>query len=416
MDGNDRRIAAFTSLGHATFHTYELSIPVFVAIWLDVFSASPAVLGTVVAAGYALVGVGAPVSGVLADAFGSKRLVLASLGGMGLGFLALSVAPSVATIGLALVVWGVAASLYHPAGLSLISRGASSRGPTLAYHGAAGNVGTALGPLVAVVLLAFFEWRVVAAALVVPAAVAIVSGVGLRFEEDAAVADGGSRGPDDGPAPATSATSASTGLAPRKLVEDTRAMLTGGFLLVFAVYVLYGVYYRGVFTFLPEVLSGLALFPPAEVFGRTVEPGRYVYSGLLMVGAVGQYVGGRLSEAVSLERAIVGVFAAVAAASLAFLPAASAGVPALLAVCAVIGFTVYVFVPLGQALIAEHAPPDVHGLTYGTTYLGFFGVGALGASLAGFVLAYASTAALFVVLAAVAAACGLLSAWLALRG
>lgn len=193
-------------------------------------------------------------------------------------------------------------------------------------------------------------------------------------------------------------------------------MLTGGFLLVFAVYVLYGVYYRGVFTFLPDVLSGLAVFPPAERFGRTVEPGRYVYSGLLMVGAVGQYVGGRLSEAVDLERAIVGVFAAVAAASLAFVPAASAGVPALLAVCAVIGFTVYVFVPLGQALIAEYAPPDVHGLTYGTTYLGFFGVGALGASLAGFVLAYASTAVLFVVLAGIAAACGLLSAWLALRG
>ena len=128
MDGNDRRIAAFTSLGHATFHTYELSIPVFVAIWLGAFDVSPALLGTVVAVGYGLVGVGAPVSGVLADAFGSKRLVLVSLGGMGAGFLALAVAPSVPAIGLALGVWGVAASLYHPAGLSLISRGARRRG------------------------------------------------------------------------------------------------------------------------------------------------------------------------------------------------------------------------------------------------------------------------------------------------
>ena len=410
MDGNDRRIAAFTSLGHATFHTYELSIPVFVAIWLDVFSTSPALLGTVVAAGYALVGVGAPVSGVLADAYGSKRLVLVSLGGMGVGFLALSVAPSVATVGVALLVWGVAASLYHPAGLSLISRGANSRGPTLAYHGAAGNVGTALGPLVAVVLLAFFEWRVVAAVLVVPAVVAVVSGLGLRFEEGAAVADGGD---GDGEA---GRTADAARLDPRSLLSDTRSMLTGGFLLVFAVYVLYGTYYRGVFTFLPEVLSGLSLFPPAELFGRTVEPGRYVYSGLLMVGAVGQYVGGRLSEAVDLEKAIVGVFAAVVAASLAFVPASSAGIPALLAVCAVVGFAVYVFVPLGQALIAEYAPADVHGLTYGTTYLGFFGVGALGASLAGVVLAYASTAALFLVLAGIAGVCGLLSAWLAFRG
>ena len=409
MDGNDRRIAAFTSLGHATFHTYELSIPVFVAIWLDAFAVSPALLGTVVAVGYGLVGVGAPVSGVLADAFGSKRLVLVSLAGMGAGFVALAVAPSVAAIGLALVVWGAAASLYHPAGLSLISRGARRRGPTLAYHGAAGNVGTALGPLVAVVLLSFFDWRTVAAVLVVPAAAAVVSGVGLGFEENAAVADGGDR-EADGAAPGGAAA-----LDPGTLLRDTRAMLTGGFLVVFAVYVLYGVYYRGVFTFLPDVLSALPLFPETTLFGRPVEPGQYVYSGLLMVGAVGQYAGGRLSERLPLERALVGVFAAVGLASLAFLPAASAGVGPLLVVCAVIGFAVYVFVPLGQALIAEHAPADVHGLTYGFTYLGFFGVGALGASLAGLVLAYGSEGALFVALAGLAGVCAALSAWLAVR-
>lgn len=419
MDGNDRRIAAFTSLGHATFHTYELSIPVFVAIWLDAFSASPALIGTVVAVGYALVGLGAPVSGILADAFGSRRLVLVSLAGMGGGFVVLSVAPSVATIGLALVVWGAAASLYHPAGLSLISRGARRRGPTLAYHGAAGNVGMAAGPLLAVVLLSFFDWRVVAGALVVPAAIAVVSGVGLRFEEDAAVADGGERRDGDGRTDVSGPDGARSGdaptLHPRTVLGDTRALFTGGFLIVFAVYVLYGTYYRGVFTFLPDVLSGLPIFPPAELFGRTVEPGQYVYSGLLTIGVVGQYVGGRISETVDLERAIVGVYAVVVVASLAFVPAASVGVPALLAVCAVIGFFVYVFVPLGQELIAEYAPADLHGLTYGYTYLGLFGVGAVGASLAGFVLAYASTSALFVVLAGLAAVCGLLSAWLVVR-
>jgi len=407
MDGNDRQIAAFTALGHATFHTYELSIPVFVAIWLSAFDVSPALLGTVVAVGYGLVGLGAPVSGVLADAFGSKRLVLISLGGMGVGFLAIAVAPSVLAVGLALVVWGAAASLYHPAGLSLISRGARRRGPTLAYHGAAGNVGTALGPLAAIVLLSFLEWRAVALALVVPAAVAVLAGLGLRFDEHAAVADGDGSSAHEGSGPPT--------LDPRTLLRDTRAVFTGAFLVVFTVYLLYGVYYRGVFTFMPDVLSSLPLFPTTTLFGRPVEPGQYVYAGLLMVGAVGQYAGGWLSEVVPLERALVGVFAVVAVASVAFLPAAGAGVPALLVVCAVIGFAVYVFVPLGQALIAGHAPAAVHGLTFGYTYLAFFGVGALGASLAGVVLAYASTAALFGVLAGFAVCCALLSAWLAIQ-
>ena len=32
MNPNDRRIVSFSMLGHALFHTYELSIPVFVVL------------------------------------------------------------------------------------------------------------------------------------------------------------------------------------------------------------------------------------------------------------------------------------------------------------------------------------------------------------------------------------------------
>jgi len=38
MDRNDRALTAFTMLGHATFHTYELVVPIFVVVWLDAFS------------------------------------------------------------------------------------------------------------------------------------------------------------------------------------------------------------------------------------------------------------------------------------------------------------------------------------------------------------------------------------------
>ncbi|WP_290813560.1 MFS transporter, partial [Halovivax sp.] len=143
MRRNDRAIARFTMIGHATFHSYELAIPLFVVVWLDVFDVSPAVLGTVVAVGYGLVGVGALPSGALADAYGSKRLVVLSMAGMGAGFALVALAPTIWILALALVCWGAAASLYHPAGLSLITRGAERRGTVLAYHGVAGNVGTA---------------------------------------------------------------------------------------------------------------------------------------------------------------------------------------------------------------------------------------------------------------------------------
>lgn len=128
MDANDRALTAFAMLGHATFHTYELVIPVFVAIWIDAFTASPALLGLVAGASYGLVGVGALPSGVLADRVGSKRLVLACLVGMSVAFGLVSVAPTLPVLAVALLLWGAAASIYHPAGLALLSRGAKARG------------------------------------------------------------------------------------------------------------------------------------------------------------------------------------------------------------------------------------------------------------------------------------------------
>ena len=83
MEANDRNVVKFTALAHALFHTYELSIPLFVGVWMADFDASAALVGTVVGAGYALVGLGAPVSGVLSDRFGSRRLISLWMVGMG---------------------------------------------------------------------------------------------------------------------------------------------------------------------------------------------------------------------------------------------------------------------------------------------------------------------------------------------
>jgi len=136
MKNNDSSIAIFTGLGHGVFHGFELVIPLFVPIWLSMFDVSATTLGLVVGAGYALIGLFAPLAGVLADVYGSKRLVLLSIGGMGLSFAALSVLQSVVALTATLMIWGAMASLYHPSGLSLISRSAEQRGTVLAYHGA----------------------------------------------------------------------------------------------------------------------------------------------------------------------------------------------------------------------------------------------------------------------------------------
>ncbi len=405
LDDNDRSITVFTALAHGIFHTYELSIPIFIVIWLDVFDVSAAVLGLVVGIGYGLVGVGAVPSGVLADRYGSRRLIVVSVVGMGGGFLALALSPSVYTLAVAVVLWGAAASIYHPAGLSLISRGARERGTVFAYHGVGGNVGTAFGPLLAALALVFLDWRLVAGLLVVPAVVVVVLGSTIDFEtdryaEEEPVADGGETDEDE--RAVGDADAAESSLTLGSFLADSRKLFTLGFALTFVVVLLYGTYYRGLLTFLPDMVANLPGFEPVTVMGQTAEPGQYVYSGLLMIGILGQYAGGRVTDLVRTEYALFSTLAVLSVMAFAFLPVASVGVVPFLALCAVLGFCLYATAPIYQVVIAEYAASDVHGLSYGYTYLGMFGVGAAGAAIAGALLTYADAGALFLTLGTVA--------------
>ena len=398
LNRNDRSIATFTGLGHGTLHGFELAIPLFVPLWLTEFDVTPTTLGIAIGAGYALVGLVAPFAGVLSDQYGSKQIVLASIGGMGFSFAALVVVESLLVLAAVLVLWGLAAGLYHPAGLSLISRGSERRGAVLAYHGAAGNVGMVLFPLATIVLLLVFDWRLVALLLSLPAALCVFVGFFLEFEGRANPNERG-----------TERRQVDVVASVRRFLGTTRGMFVGGFLILFAIQMVYGTYYRGVFTFLPEVLGDLPIFEPVVVGTHELEAGQLVYTGLLVVGIFGQYTGGMLSDRIDPERALIGNFVVLITASLLFVPAASAGITPLLFICVILGFSIYSFGPIGQSLIAEYVSEQQHGLSYGYVYLGTFGVGALGAALAGMSLDFGGMSALFAVLAALIGVCTVLA-------
>lgn len=387
MDRSDRAIAGFTGLSHGTFHGFELSIPLFVPIWIAEFGVSPTAIGIVVGAGYAIIGLGSPIAGVLADRYGSKRLVLASIAGMAVSFAAVSRAGSIYAIALALIVWGAAGSIYHPAGLSLISRNADRRGTVLAVHGAGGNLGTVLVPLIAIGLLTTVEWRLAIVLLTIPAVIAFLIGAVLRFTDTGRASGDGSR---------------SLGTAFAAVVPDARQLLVGGFAIVLAIQMVYGMYYRGIFTFLPDVLADIPLFEPVSIGDRTVETGQLAYSGLLLVGVFGQYAGGVASDRFDPERMLLTTAVVLVGSTLLFVPASQFGIWPLLAVCALLGFFIYAFAPIAQSLVAEYAPDVAHGLSFGLVYFGTFGVGAVGAAIAGAVLQIGGTPALFATLAGLA--------------
>jgi MFS family permease len=406
VDGNDRSIVGFVMIGHAMVHTYELSIPILMTIWLLEFSATAATLGVAVSIGYGVFGIGALPGGLLVDRLGSRLLISACLAGMGLSFLALSLTPGVLGVAVVLAVWGAAASVYHPAGLTLLSNGVEERGRGFAYHGMAGNAGIAGGPLVTALLLLAFDWRLVAAVLAIPALFAAVAGLVIEFDPTAAVAlSDGERG-EGGP----------ESLA--EIAGETRRLFAGAFLLVFVIVAFNGLYYRGVLTFLPDLLGDFLSASVGDVRPGIVDPdspiaeefdlAQYLYAGLLTVGIGGQYLGGRLSDSIEPDRGIVVMLSILAVIALLFVPAAEAGLWGLLAVSFVLGFALFAMQPLTQATIAKYSLPESRGLSFGYTYLAIFGIGALGAAVTGTVLTYASVSVMFLVLAGFSAiGCGL---------
>ncbi|GAA0516748.1 Sugar phosphate permease [Halorubrum aquaticum] len=403
MNENGRSIVAFTMVSHAIVHTYELSIPILVVIWLSEFSVTTATIGTIVAVGYALFGIGALPSGLLADRYSTKSMVLIGLAGMGASFLLLSAAQGTMTIALALGLWGVFASIHHPASLSLISTGVSESGTGFAYHGMAGNLGIAFGPLVTASLLIVFDWRLVSALLVAPAVLAVAYALTAEFDEMAAVdvddEDGDGDDRSDGPDSLSG------------FLADSRALFTLGFTLALAVVLMNGLFYRGTLTFLPDVLGGflpdisgtIGLFAPDSPMAQEFDLASYLYAGLLTVGIAGQYVGGKLTDRIRVSAGLAAVFSALVVLSVAFIPVAEAGLWPLVAISAVFGFVLFSIQPLYQAAIAVYSPPDGRGLSYGYTYLANFGFGAAGAALAGFLLNATSVGRTFLLLALIPA-------------
>ena len=428
MNANDRAITGLVMLAHGMVHTYEMAIPLFVVAWLAEFQTislgvasvgvTTATVGVIVTVSYGLFGLGALPGGVLVDRLGSRRLITVCLAGMGAAYLLLGLAPNMIVVALALILWGAAASVYHPAGLSLVSRGVTERGTGFAYHGVAGNLGIGFGPLIAAILLLFVEWRTVALLLGIPAVLATLYAARADFDETAAVdeqpaADGGSK--------------AESGVESLdEFLGQSKLLFTGAFPLVFAVVICSGLYYRGTLTFLPELLRGLPGFEPVAVASllpdavpvsgsQTISPQDYFYSGLLIIGVVGQYAGGKLTDRIPVPVGLAGAFGVLAVLALAFVPVSAMGIGPLLALGAVLGVFLFVVQPMYQAAVAEYTPAGTRGLSYGYTYLGVFGVGALGGGIAGTILAVANVQTLFLTLAGFAAIASLVGVVLARR-
>jgi predicted MFS family arabinose efflux permease len=129
----------------------------------------------------------------------------------------------------------------------------------------------------------------------------------------------------------------------------------------------------------------------------------------------GQYVGGKLTDRIPVERGLVVIFAILASLVLVFIPVSTLGLVPLLLLCGLLGFFLFAIQPFYQVAVALYTPADTRGLSYGYVYLAEFGFGATSVAIGGFLLGAYPLGVFFAVLS-VFAAVGAILAFILLVG
>jgi FSR family fosmidomycin resistance protein-like MFS transporter len=368
MTAAERRIVGFASVAHGMNHAVELVYGAVLFVIAIEFDVRLALLGAIANASALAYAVMALPAGQAADRLGSRRMVSISMGGSGAAALLAAASPNTTVLGVALVIMGLLGGLYHPAGLSLITRGVRQRARALGIHGAGGNVGTALAPLVAGGVAGIWSWR---ASFMFFAIVAItVATVTYRSYMEEPDRDA------------------------RASTKPPRPTLLFPLALMFVVNAGLGFIFRGLTTFLPLHLSinlgfGIAGFEPVVVGGAFA-------TFALLFGVAGQYLGGELGERFSRHRLL--------------LPIAALSIPALFAMAFSTGWVllmatvIFVFFnfmaqPTAVVMISDFATERIHGRIYGLTSLTGFGIGSFAGIGGGLVADSAGVAWVFVMLA-----------------
>ena len=359
------RLILLVSCAHALVHVFELALPsVEQMIGEDLVgktaAENKAATGTLGMAWRLPFGLLAMVAGWMADRYGSRRLLSVYLCGCIITAIAAANSHSMPPLFISMLVMGCFASIYHPAGLSLISRVTTpeTRGRALGWHGIFGSIGITAAPMGAAVLFGtgWLGWRGYYMALCVPAVViALLVLVSIRRVSS-------TREPDSQVGPVS---------------EENGPFQRGPYMLLVASGALSGFVYGAFLHFLQRYLDGAGIRPEsvsAESFRNLLAAVTLSFAG------GGQWLAGRLARPGRLEWLQVAILAASAPCLV--LMGLATGWFCLVSACS-FAFIHFMTQPVYNSLIAQLVPSRRRSTGYGFSNMICFGIGGLGPLIVG---------------------------------
>ena len=357
-----KSVLLFTSLAHSLDHSYIIVFSVLMPLMMVEFDMSYGEIGLIASVLGFLFGLNAIPAGFLSDRIGSRKIASLSILLCGAAALLVSIAWNKTLLALFFMIMGVGAGLYHPSGISLVSKAfEKNRSKAMGLHGIGGNLGQAATPVLTgllaspevVPLLSFsivglgLGWRTTYVIWAIPGLlVAVGIYLFVKFKEE----------PVKGDAVSTMLKDMA------KIPFDNKNI---GILLILTSF--QGLYFNGLTYFLPTIIKDVK-FAPLIIAAllTTLKEG---------MGALGQAFGGWSGDKYS-KRSLLILFNLVSTGALLWFFFAEHSLSIALSV-ALLGVSVYAFQPVQNALIGESIPVKLRGRAYGLSFFTSYGIGGL---------------------------------------
>jgi predicted MFS family arabinose efflux permease len=354
MNKNEKIILTVTGFSHMLVHAVMLVLPVILLVLQKEFNVGLATLGVVATASQFMFGFGALPTGILEKKIGGRNLLLIYQFGVIVSILIIILSKSLWTLTGGLMLLGLFSSIYHPAGLTIISRRVKSLSKGMAFHGIMGSIGLALGPIIGATLTSLQGWRFSYLILgVVILILGIITVILIPPKKHNEIEEN---------------------------YEQSHKTNRTALVLYYGIIVLIGLAFAGFTTFMPThfALETRNLF---SFLSDTVRGGLFTTL-VLFSGILGQFLGGILGDKYNKPKVLMLVI--ILNIPLLVLMGYTSGI-ALVIFGILLGVTHFIWQPVGNALIAQISHSKHRGISYGINFFLSFGVGAFAATIGGLI-------------------------------
>ena len=368
LNSESKIILLLTGASHFSVHASMLIFPAIMITLQDYFNVGLDTLGWMYMLSSFMFGLGSIPAGFLENRFGGRNLLVVFQIGASISGLIIIFANDLTIMTLGMMLLGLSASIYHPAGLTIISRRVRQTSKGMGYHGIAGSLGLAVGPLLAAWFSTILDWRFAYLSMIVFWVILSVATFFLIPSEHIRVDVQGK-------------------IAPKR--SKIRPLVT-----YYVITSLIGLAFTGFITYMPIFFSNNAY--SFHFINDKIFAGGIATTIVLISGIPGQYFGGKWGDSYSKTRILF--ITCLMHIPLLLVFYYSSGLIILISGI-LLGFVHFIYQPIGNAMIAEYTSSSSRGIGYGFSFFLSFGVGSFASGVGGVVAVQYGVSAVFLFVA-----------------